>query len=58
MMSKMSLHVLPEEYEYEEGMILPGSYFPRENMDHVKTFNMVEGDVAVVTYPKAGMLKR
>ena len=49
-----SANLSSDFYEYEKDYILNAKTFPRESVDRVKTFEMREDDVAVVTYPKAG----
>ena len=41
-------------YECEDGVYLDERRHPRKNVDGVKSFEMDEGDVVVVSYPRAG----
>ena len=50
----MALHVMPGQYEYEPGYVMTEPLYGRKTIDNVRDFEMHEGDVTVVTYPKAG----
>ena len=50
----MAKYQMPSVYEIEKGLVLNKTY-PKENVDMVRTYEMEDDDVAVVTYPKAGM---
>lgn len=52
-MEKKFSHILPGEHIYK-GRLFFG-YSPPEVLDAVKSFDVREDDVFIVTYPKAGI---